>query len=101
MLKNNNNPIPSQLHRTNLRPKRKLTDASALVIIPDQYFGRRVPRVRSTANKRQDVAPEKHLYNLKTTVLQVAPERFFERLAVVYAETMACSSSETTGVLVP
>lgn len=66
VLEDDHYAIPSQFHRADLGPKSELADASALVIVPNYDFGRRVLGIGSSSDKSEDIAAEQHLDDLES-----------------------------------
>uniref|UniRef100_A0A0A9E8J4 Uncharacterized protein n=1 Tax=Arundo donax TaxID=35708 RepID=A0A0A9E8J4_ARUDO len=100
-LKYNHNVVLSQFHSPDIRAKGELSNATALVIIPDHHLVRRVLHIGATAYKSKDVATEQHLDNPKPATFKIPPESFLERVAVEDPESIAGASSKATKVLVP
>ena len=100
LLQNDDDPVATEPHRTDLGPERELTDAPALMVVPDHDFVGRVLRVRPAADEGQDVAPEEHLDGGYSSVGELPPEDLAERVAVEDSEAMVCTHREAPVVLV-
>jgi hypothetical protein len=92
--------ISAEANRSHLRPERKFSDASILVIIPYENLVRGIHRVRPTPDESQNVASEQHLHHADPTAGEVSLERLLERVAVIDPEPSACSASKAAIILV-
>uniref|UniRef100_A0A0A9DTC2 Uncharacterized protein n=1 Tax=Arundo donax TaxID=35708 RepID=A0A0A9DTC2_ARUDO len=100
-LKNNHNVILPQFYSPNIGAEGELSNATALVIIPDHHLVRRILHVGATTYKSKDVATEQHFDNPKPTTLEIPSECFLKRVAIEDPEAIAGTGSKATKVLIP
>ena len=101
LFQNDDDSIPSKPNRSYFRAKRKLPDASALVVVPDHNFIRRVLRVGSAANESQNITSKEHLDNADAaSTIKVSTKDLAEGIAIVDPEAMVSTGGEAAVVLV-
>lgn len=91
LFQNDNDSVSPKPNRSYFRTKRKLADASALVVVPDHNLIRRVLRVGSTANECQNIAPKKHLDNADAAAaatIEISAKDLAERIAIIDPEAL-------------
>jgi hypothetical protein len=65
----------------------QLTNISALVVVPNKYFIRRIPRILSTTYNRDQIAAEEHLNDPYPAVGKGSPHGLSERFDIEYSES--------------
>jgi hypothetical protein len=92
VLQNDHNSVTPEFHCPNLTPEGKLSNTTALVIIPDHNLIGRVTWRLATSNQRENGRPKQHLHNSNPCTIEIPPDSLRERIAVVDAESRLCTA---------
>lgn len=101
LLEDDDDPIPPEPNGSNIGPEGELSDAPALVIVPDHDLVGRILRIGSAADEREYVASEEHLHDGDSAAaIEIAAENLAEGIAVEDAEAVVGADGEAGVVLV-